>query len=103
MRNFLLTSKKTKNTPLLLKKRRKNWNQKFKGLDKQIDWAAATYKKHYLTAKAKFDRGTAVTMKIDGQNVTVKNAASYSFYKYCPHFNGNKLFYDVWRGYKSYW
>lgn len=80
-----------------------NWNQKFKGLDKQIEWAAATYKRHYSDAKAKLDKGERITMKIDGQNVVVKNAATYSFYKYCPHFQGNKLFYDVWQGYRKYW
>lgn len=78
-----------------------NWNQKFKGFDKQIEYAAQTYRRHYDDAKAKLDRGEKVTMNIDGQQVTVKNAATYSFYKYCPHFQGNKLFYDVWRGYRS--
>jgi len=78
-----------------------NWNQKFKGFDKQIEYAAHTYRRHYDDAKAKLDRGEKVTMNIDGQQVTVKNAATYSFYKYCPHFQGNKLFYDVWRGYRS--
>lgn len=79
-----------------------NWNQKFKGLDKQIEWAAATYRRHYNDAKAKLDRGETITMRIDGRDVKVRNAASYSFYKYCPHFHGNKLFYDVWRGYRKY-
>jgi len=78
-----------------------NWNQKFKGFDKQIEYAAQTYRRHYDAAKARLDRGEKVTMNIDGQKVTVKNAATYSFYKYCPHFQGNKLFYDVWRGYRS--
>jgi LysM repeat protein len=78
-----------------------NWNSKYKGFDKQIDGAAATYKRHYLDAKKKLDAGQAVTMEIDGQQVKVKNAATYAFYKYCPHFNGNKLFYDVWRGYSK--
>jgi len=78
-----------------------NWNQKFKGFDKQIEGAAATYKKHYLNAKAEFDGGKSVTTQVDGQNVVIKNAATYSFYKYCPHFNGNKLFFDVWRGFRK--
>jgi nucleoid-associated protein YgaU len=78
-----------------------NWNQKFKGFDKQIEYAAQTYRRHYDAAKARLDRGEKITMNIDGQQVTVKNAATYSFYKYCPHFQGNKLFYDVWRGYRS--
>ncbi len=78
-----------------------NWNQKFKGFDKQIEYAAHTYRRHYDDAKAKLDRGEKVVMTIDGKRVQVKNAATYSFYKYCPHFQGNKLFFDVWRGYRS--
>jgi len=77
-----------------------NWNQKFKGFAKQIEYAAQTYRRHYDDAKAKLDRGEKVVMTIDGKQVQIKNAASYSFYKYCPHFQGNKLFYDVWRGYR---
>lgn len=78
-----------------------NWNEKFKGLDKQIEYAAATYKRHYQDAAAKIARGEKITMTIDGQKITVKNAATYSFYKYCPHLHGNKLFFDVWRGYRK--
>lgn len=78
-----------------------NWNQKFKGLDKQIEFAAATYRRHFDHAKSRLDKGEKISMTIDGQSVTVKNAASYSFYKYCPHFQGNKLFYDVWNGYRK--
>lgn len=78
-----------------------NWNQKFKGFDKQIEYCAQTYRRHYDDAKAKLDRGEKVTMTIDGQQINVKNAATYSFYKYCPHIQGNKLFFDVWRGYRS--
>jgi len=78
-----------------------NWNQKFKGLDKQIEFAAATYRRHFDHAKSRIEKGEKISMTIDGQSVTVKNAASYSFYKYCPHFQGNKLFYDVWNGYRK--
>lgn len=78
-----------------------NWNQRYKGLDKQIEFAAATYRRHFDNAKERLDRGEAINMTIDGRNVRVKNAASYAFYKYCPHFQGNKLFYDVWRGYRD--
>ncbi|GAB4279442.1 MAG: hypothetical protein Kow0029_23320 [Candidatus Rifleibacteriota bacterium] len=79
-----------------------NWNQKFKGLDKQIEFAAATYRRHYDNALKRMKNGEKISMTIDGRSVTVKNAASYSFYKYCPHFQGNKLFYNVWRGYRKY-
>jgi len=78
-----------------------NWNQNYKGLDKQIEFAAATYRRHFDNAQARLKSGEKITMTIDGQSVRVKNAASYSFYKYCPHFQGNKLFYDVWNGYKK--
>lgn len=78
-----------------------NWNQKFKGFDKQVEYAAHTYRRWYDDAKAKLDRGEKVVMTIDGKRVQVKNAATFSFYKYCPHFQGNKLFFDVWRGYRS--
>lgn len=78
-----------------------NWNQKFKGFDKQVEYAAHTYRRHYDDAKAKLERGEKVVMTIDGKKIQVKNAATSSFYKYCPHFQGNKLFFDVWRGYRS--
>ncbi|MFZ5949703.1 MAG: LysM peptidoglycan-binding domain-containing protein [Candidatus Rifleibacteriota bacterium] len=78
-----------------------NWNQSFKGLDKQIEFAAATYRRHFDNAQSRIKSGEKITMTIDGQSVRIKNAASYSFYKYCPHFQGNKLFYDVWNGYKK--
>jgi nucleoid-associated protein YgaU len=78
-----------------------NWNQKFKGLDKQIEYAAATYRRHYDNAANRIKSGEKVTMTIDGQSVTLKNAASYAFYKYCPHFAGNKLFNSVWNGFKD--
>lgn len=80
-----------------------NWNQNYKGFDKQIEGAAQTYRRHYDNAQAELAKGGKVTMTIDGENVTMKNAATYSFYKYCPHFQGNKLFFDVWSGYKKYW
>ncbi|HPH68383.1 MAG TPA: hypothetical protein PLF40_21650, partial [Kofleriaceae bacterium] len=80
-----------------------NWNQNYKGFDKQIEGAAQTYRRHFENAKAEIAKGGKVTMTIDGESVTMKNAATYSFYKYCPHFQGNKLFFDVWRGYKKYW
>ncbi len=78
-----------------------NWNQKFKGFEKQVEYAAQTYRRHYDNARAKLARGEKIVMTIDGKQVQVKNAATYSFYKYCPHFQGNKLFYSVWRGYRS--
>ncbi len=78
-----------------------NWNQRFKGLDKQIEYAAHTYRRHYDDAQRRIRNGETISMNIDGQRISVKNAASYAFYKYCPHFQGNKLFYDVWRGYRS--
>lgn len=80
-----------------------NWNQKYKGFDKQIEYAASTYRRHYDNAASMLKSGKRLNMRIDGKRIQVKNAASYAFYKYCPHFAGNKLFIDVWNGYKKHW
>jgi hypothetical protein len=76
-----------------------NWNQKYKGFEKQIEYSAATYKNHYNDALKKLSSGETLTMKINGKNIKIDNAATWAFYKYTPHFDGNKLFVDVYRGY----
>lgn len=73
-----------------------NWNQAYKGFDKQVDGAAKTFRRWYDDGKAK---GGQVAIKIDGTNLTTKNAATYALYKYTPHFQGAKLHWDVHRGY----
>lgn len=76
-----------------------NWNEKFKGLDKQIEYCANTYKRHYDDAQEKIQNNETLTMEIDGKNITIDNAATWAFYKYTPHFAGNELFVKVYKGY----
>ncbi len=76
-----------------------NWNQSYKGFGKQVAGSAQTLRKWYDYAQDKIKKGESIDLKIDGQNVAVKNAATYSNYKYTPHFAGNKLYWDVYRGY----
>ncbi len=68
-----------------------NWNQNFKGFDKQIDGAASTFRRH-------FDSGNK-TKKVDGTTVNCKSSATYSLYMYTPHFGGNELNWKVYKGY----
>ncbi|HNY12167.1 MAG TPA: SH3 domain-containing protein [Candidatus Wallbacteria bacterium] len=75
-----------------------NWNQSFKGLANQIDGGTKTLRKWYDYAQDKLNKGESISMTIDGESVAVKNAATYSNYKYTPHFAGNKLFQDVYLG-----
>lgn len=77
-----------------------NWNTKYKGLDKQIEYAASTYRTHFNAAQARYDAGDrTINMKIDGSAVPVTNSTTYALYKYTPHFAGNSLFYNVYKGY----
>ncbi len=76
-----------------------NWNTRYKGLRKQISYAASTMKTHYLKGRQTIRENGPVSMRIDGRRVSVKNAATYSLYKYTPHLQGNRLFYDVFAGY----
>ena len=75
-----------------------NWNQSFKGLAKQIDGGTKTLRKWYDYAQDKLNKGQSINLPIDGENVAIKNAATYSNYKYTPHFAGNKLFQNVYLG-----
>ena len=76
-----------------------NWNEKFKGLGKQIEYAAVTLKKHYSSGQKTIGQKGVIAMTIDGTPMRIQNAATYSMYKYCPHKHGNKLFYDVYMGF----
>ena len=76
-----------------------DWNEKFKGLGKQIEYAAVTLKKHYNGGQATIGKKGVIAMTIDGTPMRIRNAATYSMYKYCPHKHGNKLFYDVYVGF----
>lgn len=73
-----------------------NWNQKYKGFDKQVDGAAQTMRRWYDDGKA---RGSRVALTIDGQKITTANASTYSLYKYTPHFAGTELNWKVYTGY----
>lgn len=73
-----------------------NWNQNYKGFDKQVDGAARTMRKWYDDGKVK---GGSMTMKIDGKTITTRNATTYSLYKYTPHFAGTQLNWKVYTGY----
>ncbi len=75
-----------------------NWNQSFKGLAKQIDGGTKTLRKWYDFAQDKLNKGQSINLPIDGETVAIKNAATYSNYKYTPHFAGNKLFQNVYLG-----
>ena len=76
-----------------------NWNQSCKGFGNQVAGSAKTLRKWYDYAQDKLNKGQSISMTIDGESVPVKNAATYSNYKYTPHFAGNKLFWNVYRGY----
>jgi len=76
-----------------------DWNEKFKGLGKQIEYAAVTLKKHYISGQETIGQKGVIAMTIDGTPMRIQNAATYSMYKYCPHKHGNKLFYDVYMGF----
>ena len=76
-----------------------NWNEKYKGLGKQIEYAAVTLKNQYDRGQDMIGQTGVIAMTIDGTPLRIQNAASYSMYKYCPHKHGNKLFYDVYAGF----
>lgn len=76
-----------------------NWNNKYKGLEKQIEYAAVTLKSHYDKGQDLIAQNGVIAMTINGSPMRLQNAATYSMYKYCPHKQGNKLFYDVYVGY----
>ena len=76
-----------------------NWNQNYKGLEKQIEGSAQTMRKHYNIGLTKVSENGTVQKEIDGETITIKNAASYSQYMYTPHKSGNKLYHSVYVGF----
>lgn len=76
-----------------------NWNQSFKGFAKQIDGGVKCMRKHYDDGRKKIQSGGTIAMTIDGESLHIKNAATYAQYKYTPHFAGNRLFRDVYKGF----
>lgn len=76
-----------------------DWNTRYKGFEKQVEYAAATMRNHYDRGRELIREQGTVRMTIDGRRYKVKNAATYSLYKYTPHRAGTRLFYDVFAGY----
>jgi hypothetical protein len=76
-----------------------DWNTKYKGLDKQIEYAAATYRNRYDEAVKMQREGKELTLKVDGKQMTFSNASTWALYRYTPHIQGNQLFFNVYKGY----
>ncbi len=73
-----------------------NWNTKYQGLEKQIEYGAKTMRNHYNIGLSKLSSQETISMKIDGETIKVKNAASYAQYMYTPHKHGSKLFRSIY-------
>ncbi len=72
---------------------------KYKGFEKQVFSAAQTLRNHYDAGAGKIAAAGSIPMTIDGRQIRCRNAATYSLYKYTPHFAGNELFWKVAKGY----
>jgi len=75
------------------------WNEKYRGFEKQIRYAARILRKHYDIANQKLQNQRYIRLNIDGKQVYVKNAATYALYLYTPHFHGNRLFHGIYLRY----
>ncbi len=73
-----------------------NWNTKYRGLEKQIEYGAKTMRNHYNIGLSKLSNQETISMKIDGETIKVKNAATYAQYMYTPHKHGGKLFRSIY-------
>ncbi len=73
-----------------------NWNTKYKGLEKQIEYGAKTMRNHYNIGLSKLSGQETISMTIDGETIKIKNAATYAQYKYTPHKHGGKLFRSIY-------
>jgi hypothetical protein len=68
----------------------------YKGFGKQIWFGAEKLNKNAAPWHAGIER------KIDGSVVRMTNEATYSLYKYTPHFHGNQMFWSLyWRYFGS--
>lgn len=68
-------------------------NPKYRGFPTQIISAAQTLREHYDEAeKVNFE-----LKNIDGEKFTVKNAATYSLYRYTPHISGIELYFNIYQ------
>lgn len=70
----------------------------FKGFQIQITNAAKLFREYFDEAAAK----NLIHSNIDGKVVKALNAATYSLYRYTPHFDGPKLVYSVYAGLFGY-
>lgn len=73
-----------------------NWNTKYQGLEKQIEYGAKTMRNHYNIGLSKLANQESIPMKIDGETIKVKNAATYAQYMYTPHKHGGQLFRSIY-------
>ncbi len=73
-----------------------NWNTKYQGLEKQIEYGAKTMRNHYNIGLSKLSNQESIPMKIDGETIKIKNAATYAQYMYTPHKHGGKLFRSIY-------
>ena len=69
-----------------------NWNSKYKGLENQIRFGAKTMRTHYNKGLTMIAQNGSINKTIDGENINIKNAATYANYMYTPHKHGGKLF-----------
>ncbi len=76
-----------------------NWNSKYKGLENQINYGTQTMRNQYNRGMAKLAQNGSVPMKIDGETINVKNAATYANYMYTPHKHGGQLFRGIYLKY----
>ena len=70
--------------------------KKFKGFARQIDQAAWRLR-YFLEHPWLFKFKQNQTYKIDGVSVTPLNQATAALYNYTPHFQSNKLFWQIWQ------
>lgn len=69
-----------------------NWDSKYKGLENQIRFGAKTMRTHYNKGLTMIAQKGSINKTIDGENINIKNAATYANYMYTPHKHGGKLF-----------
>ena len=69
-------------------------DKRYQGFSKQIISAAETLRENFNKAE-----GKKFEVKVDGENIVVKNRASYSLYRYTPHFAGVELFFDIYQNF----
>lgn len=63
----------------------------YQGFTNQIFSATRTLRNNYYEAQK-----NGLKVEIDGVNVTVKNNATYSLYRYTPHVSGAELFFNIY-------